>query len=242
MNHTYKSLSKKGNGKDYNEDFIGIKEFDDGILCVVCDGLGGGIAGERASQLCVESIINYFRISEEKNYLTKISESINLANAILIEISSSRKELNGMATTSDVFFLNNHALFWGHIGDSRIYSLINGKLHQITKDHSLIQQMVDVGILSMRDASKNQNKNIIMNALGQKMKVEFDVSKVMIRPEDKHRFMICTDGVNAVLNNSEIEKILNIEDLEECLNVLDEKVQSGGFPDDYSVILVEEAN
>ena len=239
MNHRYKSLSKKGIGKELNEDSIGIKEFDHGILCVVCDGLGGGIAAERASKLCVNSILNYFSISEDKNYLTMIRESINLANAVLFEISSSKEKLNGMTTTSEVLFLNNHTLYWGHIGDSRIYTLTNGKLQQLTKDHSLIQQMVDSGYLSMRDASKHPNKNIIINALGDNLNVEFDVSKVMINPEDNHRFMICSDGVNAVLDNSEIEEILNIEDMDNCLNVVNERVLSEGYPDDYSVIIVE---
>jgi protein phosphatase len=241
MNPKYASLSKKGNGKEYNEDSIGIKKLEDGLLCVVCDGLGGGIAGERASNLCVESIINYFSISDEKNYLTMIRESIYLANAVLIEISSSREELNGMATTSDVFFLNNHSLYWGHIGDSRIYRLLNGKLHQLTKDHSLIQQMVDGGYMSISKASRHPSKNVIMNALGKNLSIDIDVSKTIINPEDKNRFMICSDGVNAVLENSEIEEILNIEDLDDCLNIVDKKVQSGGYPDDYSVILIEDA-
>ena len=123
MNFKYVSLSKKGIDKEYNEDYIGIRKFDDGILCVACDGVGGGFAGERASEVCVESILNYFAISEERNNLTKISESINLANAVLYEISTSREELHGMTTTSDVFYLNSHTLYWGHIGDSRIYDL-----------------------------------------------------------------------------------------------------------------------
>ena len=242
MNYKYTSLSKKGIDKEYNEDSIGIKKLDDGLLCVVCDGVGGGFAGERASQVCVESILNYFNISEDRNYLTKISESINLANAVLYEISTSREELHGMTTTSDVFFLNNHTLYWGHIGDSRIYDLNNGKLQQLTKDHSLIQQMVDSGYLSMRDALKNPNKNVILNALGEDLKVECDVSKVIINPEDKHRFMICTDGVNAVLENFELEEILNIDDIEECLRVFDKRIQAGGYPDDYSIILIEGTN
>jgi PPM family protein phosphatase len=242
MNYKYTSLSKKGYGKELNEDTIGIKEFDDGILCVVCDGLGGGYAGERASKLCVESIINYFSISDEKNYLSLIRDSINLANAVLLEISSSRVELNGMITTSDVFFLNNHSLYWGHVGDSRIYRLTNGRLHQLTKDHSLIQQMVDSGYLSMKKALRHPNRNIIMNALGENLDIEFDVSKIIINPEYRHRFMICSDGVNAVLENSEIEEILNTDDLDDCINQVDDKVRSGGYPDDYSVILIEKAN
>jgi protein phosphatase len=241
MNPKYVSLSKKGNGKEYNEDTIGIKKLENGLLCVVCDGLGGGFAGERASNICVDSIINYFRISDEKNYLTMIRESIYLANAVLIEISSSREELNGMATTSDVFFLNNHSLYWGHIGDSRIYRLLNGRLHQLTKDHSLIQQMVDGGYMSMSKASRHPNKNVIMNALGNDLSIDIDVSKTIINPEDKNRFMICSDGVNAVLENSEIEEILSIDDLDECLNDFDKKVLAGGYPDDYSIILIEDA-
>ena len=241
MNPKYVSLSKKGIGKENNEDSIGIKKLNNGLLCVVCDGLGGGFAGERASNLCVNSIINYFSIADEKNYLSMISESIYLANAVLIEISSSREELKGMATTSDVFFLIKHSLYWGHIGDSRIYRLLNGKLHQLTKDHSLIQQMVDGGYMSISKASRHPNKNIISNALGRNLQIDIDVSKTIINPEDKNRFMICSDGVNAVLDNSEIEGILNIENLDDALNVLDKKVRSGGYPDDYSVILIDDA-
>jgi len=99
--------------------------------------------------------------------------------------------------------------------------------------------MVDSGYLSMRDASKHPNKNVIVNALGDNLNVEFDVSKVIINPEDNHRFMVCSDGVNAVLDNSEIEEILNIEDMDNCLNVVNKRVLSGGYPDDYSVIIVE---
>lgn len=240
MNPKYVSLTKKGNGKEYNEDSIGIKKLENGLLCVVCDGLGGGFAGERASDICVDSIINYFRISDDKNYLTMIRESIYLANAVLIEISSSREELNGMATTSDVFFINNNSLYWGHIGDSRIYRLLNGRLHQLTKDHSLIQQMVDGGYMSMSKASRHPSKNVIMNALGNDLSIDIDVSKTIINPEDNNRFMICSDGVNAVLDNSEIEEILSIEDLADCLNVFDKEVLAGGYPDDYSIILIED--
>ncbi|MEJ2196823.1 MAG: hypothetical protein P8X73_18465, partial [Ignavibacteriaceae bacterium] len=112
----------------------------------------------------------------------------------------------------------------------------------LTKDHSLIQQMVDSGYLSMKKALRHPNRNIIMNALGENLDIEFDVSKIIINPEYKNRFMICSDGVNAVLENSEIEEILNTDNLDDCINQVDDKVRSGGYPDDYSVILIEEAN
>jgi serine/threonine protein phosphatase PrpC len=239
LDYKYTSITKKGNDKDRNEDSIGIMELEDGILCIVCDGLGGGLAAGNASDLCVKSIQTYFLESNGKNHLSKIRESIIAANAEIFRMSNSSKKFKGMATTSDVFFFNNHTVFWGHIGDSRIYHLKNGKLHQLTKDHSLVQQMVDRGYISMRAASKHPNKNVIMSALGESLDIEIDSSKLILDTKAYHRFMICSDGVNAVLGKEELEILLNENDLDKCIDTLDEKIQSAGAPDDYSIIIIE---
>jgi len=239
VGYKYTSITKKGSNKDRNEDSIGIMELEDGVLCIVCDGLGGGLAAEKASELCVKSIQTYFLESNEKNHLNKIKESIVAANAELFGISKSSKKFKGMATTSDVFFFNNHTIFWGHIGDSRIYHLKNSKLHQLTKDHSLVQQMVDEGYISMRAASKHPNKNVIMNALGESLDIEIDSSKLILDSKASHRFMICSDGVTAVIGKEELEIILNENDIDKCIDMLDKKIQSAGAPDDYSIIVIE---
>ncbi len=239
MGYKYVSITKKGSDKDRNEDSIGILELEDGILCIVCDGLGGGLAAGKASKICVKSIQTYFLESNKKNHLSKIRESIIAANAELFRMSISSKKFKGMATTSDVFFFNNHTIFWGHIGDSRIYHLKNGKLHQLTKDHSLVQQMVDKGYISMKTASKYPNKNVIMSALGESLDIEIDSSKLILDTKARHRFMICSDGVNAALAKEELEIILNENDLDKCIDTLDEKIQSVGAPDDYSIIMIE---
>jgi len=239
VGYKYTSITKKGSDNDRNEDSIGILELEDGILCIVCDGLGGGLAAGKASELCVKSIQTYFLESNEKNHLNKIKESIVAANAELFGISKSSKKFKGMATTSDVFFFNNHTIFWGHIGDSRIYHLKNSKLHQLTKDHSLVQQMVDEGYISMRAASKHPNKNVIMNALGESLDIEIDSSKLILDAKASHRFMICSDGVTAVIGKEELEIILNENDIDKCIDMLDKKIQSAGAPDDYSIIVIE---
>ena len=239
MCYKYKSLTKKGSDKDRNEDSVGILELEDGILCIVCDGLGGGLGARKASELCVKSIQTYFLESNKKNHLNKIKESIIAANAELFGISISSKKYKGMATTSDVIFFNNHTIFWGHIGDSRIYHLKNSKLHQLTKDHSLVQQMVDEGYISMRAASKHPNKNVIMNALGESLDIEIDSSKLILDTNAMHRFMICSDGVTAVIGKADLEIILNENDLDKCIDMLDKKIQSAGAPDDYSIIVIE---
>ena len=242
MGYKYTSVSKKGSNKELNEDFIGILELDDGVLCIVCDGLGGGLSPRKASELCVKSVQTYFLESNKKNHLGKIKESIITANAELFGMSISSEKFKGMATTSDVFFFNNHTVFWGHIGDSRIYHLKNGKLHQLTKDHSLVQQMVDKGYISMKAASRHPNKNVIMSALGESLDIEIDSSKLILDTKASHRFMICSDGVNAVVGNEELEKILKENDLDKCIDTLDKRIQSAGAPDDYSIIIIERIN
>ena len=239
MKYKYTSLSKPGNGKKYNEDSIQIAKIDDGILGVICDGIGGGFAADQASQICAETVISYFTQFTEKDYLNRIEDSIKEANNSIVKISASKKSTKAMATTADVFFVNSDTIYWGHIGDSRIYDLKNGKLNQLTKDHSLIQQMLDNGYLSMKAANNHPNKNVIMKAVGENHKLEIDLSKVMLNPRDNHRFMLCTDGVHDVLQHSDIENILRKEDLHKCVDIFDELIQAGGAPDDYSIIIIE---
>jgi len=239
MGYNYVSITKKGSNKRSNEDSIGILELEDGILCIVCDGLGGGLAAGKASEICVKTIQTYFLESNKKNHLSRIRESIISANAELFGMSISSKKLKGMATTTDVFFFNNSTIIWGHIGDSRIYHLKNGKLYQLTKDHSLVQQMLDKGYISMKAASKHPNKNVIMSALGESLDVEIDSSTLILDTKADHRFMICSDGVNAVLGKKELEIILKENDLDKCINLLDKKIKSAGAPDDYSIIIIE---
>jgi protein phosphatase len=239
MDYLYKSITKKGKEKNINEDAIGILEMKEGVLCIVCDGLSGGVAASKASRFCVDSIKEYFINSQEKNILSRIFRSINNANSELCELSLTKKKYEGMATTSEVFFINNHTVYWGHTGDSRIYNLKNNKLYQLTKDHSLVQQMLDRGYISMRAAKKYPNKNVITNALGDGYDIEIDSSKLILNRNDKHRFMICSDGVNAVIKNKELEKILKLEKIEDCITELDQKIQLRGAPDDYSIIIIE---
>jgi len=239
MGFIYSSVSKKGNEKEGNEDSIGILKTDGGVLCIVCDGLSSGLAAGKASQFCVDSIKEYFILSDEKNLLTRIYNSIKRANSQLYELSETKKKFEGMATTSEVFFINDHTVFWGHTGDSRIYNLKNNKLYQLTKDHSLLQQMLDRGYITMRAARRYPNKNVIMNALGESYDINIDTSKLILNSNDKHRFLICSDGVNAVIKNKELEKILRIENIDECVDKLEQKILLKGAPDDYSMIIIE---
>ncbi|GBD86152.1 serine/threonine phosphatase stp [bacterium BMS3Abin03] len=239
MTYNYRSLSEAGLAKDRNEDSLSIQEMEGGILCIICDGLGGEISAAKASEVCVNTIESYFISHAKQNYLDRVKYGILESNKKLFEFAPGEDGLKRMATTAEVLFLKNHSLFWGHIGDSRIYDLKNGKLSQITKDHSLVQQMLDKGFLSMKDASQHPNKNIITKALGEKPKIDFDLSKVILNSKDKHRFLICSDGVTEVLNDNELEEIVSQRDMDKCVNILSDEIRKRGAPDDFSFIILD---
>jgi protein phosphatase len=236
MEYKYSSLTNIGLKRTGNEDFLGVFEIDNGILAIVCDGLGGNKAGEIASQLGVNSVYELFKSSSQNDYLEKIKSSILGANKILIEKSSSNNDLKGMATTIEVLFLKDNTAFWGHVGDSRIYHLRNGKLKQLTKDHSLVQKLVDEGYLTLKEAEHHPNKNIIMRALGDNSAVEIDLSKIKLNPADNSIFFLCTDGVTGVIQDSELEPILS--DYESINNRLTILIEKRGAPDNFSFVVI----
>ena len=239
MTYRYRALSEAALAKERNEDSLSIQELEGGILCIICDGLGGEVSAAKASEICVNTIESYFLNNSKQNYLDRIKNAILESNKKLFEFSMSEGGIRKMATTAEVMFLKNHSLFWGHIGDSRIYDLKNGKLSQVTKDHSLVQQMLDKGFLSMKDAFRHPNKNIITNALGEKLKIDFDLSKVILNAKDKHRFFICSDGVTEVVNDAELENFISQHDIDRCVENLSDEIKKRGAPDDFSFIILD---
>ena len=234
--HTF--VSKIGLKRVDNEDSVGVFEVEDGLLAIVCDGLGGNKAGEVASKLTVETIYEVFKNMNQNDFLVRIQNSITEANRTVLEKSSNDVELNGMATTAEVLFLKGDNAYWGHVGDSRIYNLRNGKLKQLTKDHSLVQKLVDEGYLTLKEAENHPNKNIIMRALGDSENVEVDVSKLKINPAEFGKFFVCTDGVTTVLQNDELEKILNNNNVHYISEVIANMVEKRGAPDNYTFVII----
>lgn len=240
MNFSHSSVSKTGLKRVQNEDALGTYDIEDGLLIIVCDGLGGNKAGEVASQLTVDTIYKTFRNSEIPDYLSRIKKAITEANRMVVENSFVNSSLKGMATTVEVLFLQDNNAFWGHVGDSRIYFLGNGRLKQLTKDHSLVQKLIDDGFLTLKEAENHPNKNVIMRAIGDNMNVEIDISKMKINNGiNDIKFLVCTDGVTSVVNDEEIEKILNENDIDVVKNKLSALIEERGAPDNFSFVVVK---
>jgi protein phosphatase len=239
MSYKYLSISKTGLRRDLNEDAVAVHETKNGLLAVLCDGLGGNRGGEVASTLTVDAVYESFIASSQSDVLEGIKESVVAANNLLLEKSDSHADLKGMATTIEVLFLNYTHAYWAHVGDSRIYFLRNGKMKQVTKDHSLVQKLVDEGFLTLKEAEDHPNKNIIMRAIGDTAELEIDLSKMKLNSAEKSMFFICSDGVTAVLKDYEIENILNLYSPEDASERFIKIIEERGAPDNYTFVIVE---
>jgi len=224
---------------------LGVFETEEGLLAIIADGLGGNRAGEVASKMCVENIHKFFTSHTTPNFLERIKLSVAEANRIIVEAAAGSPHLNGMATTIEVLFLNGSNAYWGHVGDSRIYSFSNKRLSQLTKDHSLIQKLVDDGYLTIKDAENYPNKHIITRAVGDSSTVEIDLSKMNLSlgmigsSEYALKFFICTDGVTGVVNNPELQVILDEVGLKIISERLSGLIEERGAPDNYSFIIID---
>ena len=239
MGFNYVQFTSAGAEKKINEDAIETAIIDDGYLALLCDGVGGDFGGELAARIAIKSALYFFSESKNKNYLERIKQSIEESNSFVFSHSSSASDLQNMATTLEILFVKGNVAYWGHIGDSRIYHLKSKKLHQLTKDHSLVQKLLDEGFITHKQAALHSQKNVIMKALGDSKFVEPDISKILINDSGLKRFFICSDGISNLITNSELEEFLNLPELEEIKNKLIKIIKIRGAFDDYSFIIVD---
>lgn len=239
MGFSYIKFTSAGSEKKFNEDSIEVLETGDGLLCLLCDGVGGDYGGDLAARIALKSALYFFTSSDSADYLERIKYSIEEANSFLLNHSINNKSVKNMATTFELLYYKDCFIYWAHIGDSRIYHLKSQKLHQLTKDHSLVQKLLDEGFLSSRQAEKHPQRNVIIKALGENSTIQPDISKIKVNDNDMSKFLICSDGVTNLVSNKELEEILNYSDQELMKNKIIQLVKQRGASDDYSFIIVE---
>ncbi len=239
MGFNYLRFTSPGSEKKFNEDAVETTEINDGLLAVLCDGVGGDNGGDLAARIALKSALYFFSASDSGDYLEKIKLAIEESNSFVLNHSSTSVPLKNMATTLEIIFLKENVVYWGHIGDSRIYHLKSKRLNQITKDHSLVQKLLDEGYITHKQAANHPQKNVIIKALGDNVLIEPDISKIKLNENEENRFFICSDGVSNLISNSELEEVLIIKDLEEIKNRLIKMIKLRGATDDYSFIVIE---
>jgi len=239
MNYHYITQSKTGLIRSENEDSLGVFNIHNGLLVVLCDGLGGNNAGEVASRLTVDSISGYFKESFNSNITETIKSAIKNADIVLRLKASENSALTGMSTTAEVLFLTDNKVYTGHIGDSRTYLFADNKLIQLTKDHSFVQRLIDDGVLTPDEAEAHPHRHIITKALGDVNPAEADINIINLEPGKSKFLFTCTDGVTGVISNEELEEIFTSNSFENLSETISDLIEDRGAPDNYSFVIVK---
>lgn len=227
--------------RDNNQDAFLTGTFVNGdAWAVVCDGMGGVSGGQIASKLCVEkasTVIkkgyrNRMSVKSAKNLL---ESAVSAANAVVFEEALKDNELKGMGTTIVAVVIIGSIAVIAYVGDSRAY-IINDNVTQVTKDHSLVQLMIDTGRITPEEAKTHPDKNIITRAVGIENFVDIDIEIVDISAEDK--LLLCTDGLSGAVENNDILSIVK-EYNEVSAEKLIEKAIENGSRDNITAVIVD---
>lgn len=233
-------ITDVGQRRVTNQDFVYRSDEPVGNLpnlYIVADGMGGHKAGDYASHYTAETLIESVTEDEEKNPIKIIRKAIEKANERVLEKSLADEELAGMGTTVVVATVIGHYLYVANVGDSRLY-LITDKITQITKDHSLVEEMVRIGEINREQARNHPDKNIITRAVGIKKEVKIDFFDMRLEKGDL--ILMCSDGLSNMLEDREIEEIIKKGgELSEIVDELVERANQNGGKDNIAVILIE---
>ena len=240
-------ITDPGIVRSHNEDsVIIVKNMMDEMMMIVADGMGGHRAGEIASGIAVSHLGDRFRalssIGSKLDAINWLDENVAIINAEIIKYANSNPECLGMGTTLVVAILTDEFLIFGNVGDSSGFVLKNGKLHKVTKDHTLVNVLVESGELTEEEAINHPKKNVLMRALGVSDKQELDKFSV---ETDIDAILLASDGLTNMLSVEQLEHILNDNelDIETKLHKLIKKCNSRGGTDNISVAyLVKESN
>lgn len=208
---------------------------------VVCDGMGGSNGGDIASKIAVEEISkNIGKIHLDMNedeILFSMENAINSANRLIYEKSENDEVLHGMGTTVVLAVVCKGCLYVLHAGDSRAYVLTQNTIRQISVDHSVVQEMVDSGEITSKEARHHLQRNIITRALGISDTIKLDRNILALNSNDI--VLICTDGLSNHLEDSEISKVFQKHELKDVAQVLINKCNSRGGKDNITVSIIK---
>lgn len=210
-------------------------------LFIVADGMGGHLAGEKASMCAVETIgahLSSDAIDQAGDDLLRvIQEAIQAANRLIVQSSLQDASMRGMGTTATVAITCTDAVYLGHIGDSRAYLLTPEAIEQITEDHSVVAQLLRARAITPQEAQRHPYRNVITKCLGMQMEVEADTRLVSWNPGD--RLLLCSDGLSGLVSDEEMLKLANEspDPQAACQQMIALANERGGY-DNITVILL----
>ena len=243
------NLSDVGQKRPHNEDST-VSDINNGIM-ILADGMGGYKAGEVASTIAVTDVYQLLKIGLNKinannnnaegvgAELILLEKAISAANLKIYNLATHENSCQGMGTTIVACIVRNNHLVIGSVGDSRMYRLRDDTFEQVTKDHSLIQELVDRGLYSEEEAIANTPKNLVTRALGIDTEVDVDVFEEQRVQGDI--YLLCSDGLNDMVTDEEIHLTVSkySANLSQAASELVRIANKNGGKDNISVILVQ---
>jgi PPM family protein phosphatase len=219
-------------------------------IFVVCDGMGGQAAGEVASKMGVDSVLDYFRRSNGhwpaparkfegvSNRATALGNAIDRANRAVYSAShEGEREHAGMGSTIASVLVQDNFYSIGHVGDSRIYLVRDGQIQQLTNDHSLVMEQVRRGLMTVQEAERSEIQNIILRALGSEEDVEPDLDDMVAQPDDT--LLLASDGLTKEVKDPDILKIVqSASSLQQACDGLIKAAKDHGGDDNVTCLLI----
>jgi protein phosphatase len=227
-----------GLARQNNEDSFHIGD----RLLLVADGIGGAVAGELASQTLVGVFANVQRSGDDDDLYQLLADSVDRSSAQILDMVRSDPDLEGMGTTATAMMWSSDRIVFAHVGDSRAYYLQRGSTHrlrQITRDDSFVQYLVDHGVLTAEEATRDPRRNVILKAVtGVSVKPSFSTFAPMIGD----RYLLCSDGLSDYVSDDQIEEVLNtVADLDDAAEALIAAALHAETRDNVTVIVADVA-
>ena len=244
MNYEFCLRTDPGLARENNEDSVTIDEPT--RLGILADGMGGYNAGEIASGMATAFIKSELgrwlsqagRHANAKEVRRAMEICVDNANRSIFNAANSNPQYSGMGTTLVLGVFQGTRLMLGHIGDSRCYRLRDGEFVQITKDHSLLQEQMDAGLITPEQAATSTNKNLVTRALGVEDAVLLEVNEHRVEPGDV--YLMCSDGLSDMVDNDNIAQLLATDvPLEQKVVQLIDAANANGGRDNISVLLAQ---
>ena len=238
-------ISDKGAVRKENQDYFRfvLSEKDDTLCAVLCDGMGGAQSGSVASVMAVDTFMSHAANSLDSSSAPAdmqqiLTEAVNYANIKVYDRSFSDFSCMGMGCTLVALLVNGKRCLAANVGDSRIYLIAKGAIQQISRDHSLVQELLAKGEISAEEARKHPQKNIITRAIGVEASVRCDIFDLKLSPDS--RLLLCSDGLSNVVTDSEMLSISRENaDVENACTALMELALTRGAPDNVTVFIAE---
>ena len=237
-----------GRKRQLNEDSLFVP--GNHALAIVADGMGGHSSGEVASRLAVETVVEHFAATAEERETTwpykmdrldrfdsnRLVTAVALANQKIWQTGQKNEEQHGMGTTIVAVLFSDDLALIAHVGDSRVYRVREGRIEQLTEDHSLLNDYVRMKKLRADEVGKFQHKNVVVRALGIKEHVQVDITRDTPRAGDL--YVLCSDGLSGMVSDPEIARLTSGDsDIERACGNLIAAANAGGGVDNITAVI-----